>query len=84
MLEINRNNLFKDKSPYLQQHKGNPVNWQVWSNETLEYAKINKIPITSLGEVKLPICNNVAISIKTVPIIKNPRGLPINIASLDS
>ena len=28
MLEINKNNLSEDPSPYLQQHKKNPVNWQ--------------------------------------------------------
>tara|TARA_B110000027_G_scaffold35803_1_gene39643 strand:- start:52 stop:270 length:219 start_codon:yes stop_codon:yes gene_type:complete len=42
MTEINKNNLFEDLSPYLQQHKKNPVNWQVWSNEVLEIAKKKK------------------------------------------
>ena len=28
MLEINKNSLGDDLSPYLQQHKDNPVNWQ--------------------------------------------------------
>ena len=41
------------------------------------------IPITSFGELKLPICNKVAINIKTIPIIKKPRGRPIYIASFD-
>jgi len=45
MLKINKNNLFKDPSPYLQQHKKNPVNWQVWSKTTLDFAKKKKIPI---------------------------------------
>ena len=45
MIEINKNNLFKDQSPYLQQHKKNPVNWQVWSKEVLDFAKKKKIPI---------------------------------------
>ena len=39
MIEINKNNLFNDLSPYLKQHKDNPVNWQIWSKETLDYAK---------------------------------------------
>ena len=42
MTEINKNNLFEDLSPYLQQHKKNPVNWQVWSNEVLEIEKKKK------------------------------------------
>jgi uncharacterized protein YyaL (SSP411 family) len=45
MLEINKNNLSEDLSPYLQQHKKNPVHWQAWSKETLEIAKKKKIPI---------------------------------------
>jgi hypothetical protein len=38
MLELNKNNLSKDPSPYLQQHKKNPVNWQAWSKEVLKTA----------------------------------------------
>ena len=45
MIDINKNNLFNDPSPYLQQHKKNPVNWQVWSTETIELAKKNSKPI---------------------------------------
>jgi uncharacterized protein YyaL (SSP411 family) len=42
MLETNKNNLSEDLSPYLQQHKKNPVNWQVWSKEVLATAKEKK------------------------------------------
>ena len=42
MFEINKNNLFEDQSPYLQQHKKNPVNWQVWSKNVLNIAKEKK------------------------------------------
>ena len=45
MLKINKNNLSEDPSPYLQQHKENPVNWQVWSKEIFDIAKEKKIPI---------------------------------------
>ena len=45
MVKINKNNLSNDLSPYLKQHKDNPVNWQIWSKETLDYAKQNKKPI---------------------------------------
>ena len=39
MTKINENVLANDLSPYLKQHKDNPVNWQIWSKETLEYLK---------------------------------------------
>ena len=42
MIKINENVLSKDLSPYLKQHKDNPVNWQIWSKEILEYAKQKK------------------------------------------
>ena len=54
MLDINKNNLADDPSPYLQQHKNNPVNWQVWSSEILNFAKINSKPILlSIGYASL-------------------------------
>ena len=34
-----KNNLSNDPSPYLQQHKNNPVNWQLWNKSTLKDAK---------------------------------------------
>ena len=37
MIDIDKNNLFNDPSPYLQ-HK-NPVHWQIWSSEIIELAK---------------------------------------------
>ena len=40
-----KNILSKDPSPYLQQHKNNPVHWQTWSRESLNQAKIQKKPI---------------------------------------
>ena len=39
MIDISKNNLINDPSPYLQQHKDNPVHWQLWSSETIEFAK---------------------------------------------
>ena len=42
---INKNNLKSSLSPYLLQHKDNPVNWQEWSKETLLFAKEKKMPI---------------------------------------
>ena len=37
-----KNNLNKDFSPYLLQHKNNPVHWQTWSDESLQFAKKKK------------------------------------------
>ena len=36
MTQINKNSLSNDLSPYLQQHKNNPVNWQTWSKISLD------------------------------------------------
>jgi len=45
-----QNNLKTATSPYLQQHKNNPVWWQSWSDEILEYAKQeNKPLLISIG-----------------------------------
>ena len=44
-MQINKNSLSNDLSPYLQQHKDNPVHWQKWSEETLNFAKQNNKPI---------------------------------------
>jgi len=61
MLKINKNNLSEDQSPYLQQHKKNPVNWQVWSKEALEIAKKKKIPILlSVGYASCHWCHVMA------------------------
>jgi len=61
MLETNKNNLYKDSSPYLQQHKKNPVNWQVWSKEVLNFAKQKKIPILlSVGYASCHWCHVMA------------------------
>ncbi|MDC0426630.1 DUF255 domain-containing protein [Pelagibacteraceae bacterium] len=61
MLEINKNNLSKDQSPYLQQHKENPVNWQVWSKGAFNIAKKKKIPILlSIGYASCHWCHVMA------------------------
>ena len=61
MLQINKNNLFKDQSPYLLQHKKNPVFWQIWSKEAFEVAKEKKIPILlSVGYASCHWCHVMA------------------------
>ena len=61
MIDINKNNLVNDPSPYLQQHKDNPVNWQVWSKKTFELAKEKKLPILlSVGYASCHWCHVMA------------------------
>ena len=48
--EPNCNKLGKEKSPYLQQHRKNPVCWQPWNNEAFARAKkLNKPIFLSIG-----------------------------------
>lgn len=50
MTDFNKNNLAKSLSPYLQQHKDNPIHWQEWSHEVVDYAKKNnKLIFISVG-----------------------------------
>ncbi len=61
MIKINENTLSNDLSPYLKQHKDNPVNWQIWSRETLEFSKKNKKPILlSIGYASCHWCHVMA------------------------
>ena len=61
MIKINENVLSNDLSPYLKQHKDNPVNWQIWSQETLEFSKKNKKPILlSIGYASCHWCHVMA------------------------
>ncbi len=56
-----KNALFNDPSPYLQQHKNNPVNWQTWSKETLNLAIKQKKPILlSIGYSSCHWCHVMA------------------------
>ncbi len=61
MFEINKNTLSENLSPYLKQHKDNPVNWQIWSSKSLEFAKKNKKPILlSIGYASCHWCHVMA------------------------
>jgi len=49
-IDINKNNLDGESSPYLLQHKDNKVNWQPWSDALLKIAEENKkLLIISIG-----------------------------------
>lgn len=48
MINFARNNLDQASSPYLKAHQKNPIHWQQWNTETLEYAKMNeKLPLNT-------------------------------------
>lgn len=39
------NQLYQSSSPYLLQHKDNPVHWMPWGEEALEQARIKNLPL---------------------------------------
>jgi len=56
-----KNNLSKSSNPYLLQHKDNPVQWQEWSDEILNYAKKNnKLLLISIGYSSCHWCHVMA------------------------
>ncbi len=56
-----KNNLYLESSPYLQQHKDNPVHWQTWNKDVLSFAKVNKKPILlSIGYSSCHWCHVMA------------------------
>src|SRR3989338_4098442 len=61
MTDFHQNNLIHSLSPYLQQHQNNPIHWQEWSKETLEYAKQNnKLLFVSVGYAACHWCHVMA------------------------
>src|SRR5215471_19341804 len=58
---MDRNRLADETSPYLLQHKDNPVHWQPWSGETLAAAKAADKPILlSIGYAACHWCHVMA------------------------
>ncbi|QQR97339.1 MAG: thioredoxin domain-containing protein [Sphingobacteriales bacterium] len=52
------NQLKHETSPYLLQHKNNPVNWYAWNNEALSIAKNeNKLILVSVGYAACHWCH---------------------------
>jgi uncharacterized protein YyaL (SSP411 family) len=61
MTNFNKNNLDISSSPYLVQHKDNPVHWQEWNKETLKYAKEQKkLIFVSIGYATCHWCHVMA------------------------
>ena len=58
---MDRNRLGEETSPYLLQHKDNPVHWQPWGAETLAAAKAEDKPILlSIGYAACHWCHVMA------------------------
>ncbi len=58
---MDRNRLGEETSPYLLQHKDNPVHWQPWGAETLAAAKAKDKPILlSIGYAACHWCHVMA------------------------
>ncbi|MBV9377375.1 MAG: thioredoxin domain-containing protein [Alphaproteobacteria bacterium] len=58
---MDRNRLGDETSPYLLQHKDNPVHWQPWSEATLAAAKLDDKPILlSIGYAACHWCHVMA------------------------
>jgi uncharacterized protein len=52
------NRLIHEKSPYLQQHAYNPVDWYPWSQEALDKAKVENKPLfVSIGYASCHWCH---------------------------
>src|SRR4051812_21809052 len=59
--EIGRNRLGEETSPYLLQHKDNPVHWQPWGPDALAAAKAEDKPILlSVGYAACHWCHVMA------------------------
>jgi len=56
-----RNELDKETSPYLLQHKDNPVHWQTWSEDTIAAARrVDKPILLSVGYAACHWCHVMA------------------------
>ncbi len=60
-MAIDRNRLAEETSPYLLQHKDNPVHWQAWSADTLAAAAaVDKPILLSVGYAACHWCHVMA------------------------
>jgi uncharacterized protein len=60
-MTLESNRLGQETSPYLLQHKDNPVHWQAWSSETLARAKLTGRPVLlSVGYAACHWCHVMA------------------------
>jgi uncharacterized protein YyaL (SSP411 family) len=60
-IDFARNNLDRETSPYLLQHRDNPVHWQPWAPEVLAHAKaVGKPILLSVGYAACHWCHVMA------------------------
>ena len=60
-MDFQRNNLDRETSPYLGQHRANPVHWQPWRGEVLAHARHSGKPILlSVGYAACHWCHVMA------------------------
>ncbi|MDE0045302.1 MAG: thioredoxin domain-containing protein, partial [bacterium] len=61
VLDFRRNNLDGETSPYLHQHRDNPVHWQPWRQDVLQHAREHDRPILlSVGYAACHWCHVMA------------------------
>ena len=61
MQAIDRNRLSEETSPYLLQHRDNPVHWQAWNDDTLAATRVAGKPILlSIGYAACHWCHVMA------------------------
>ncbi|NLC03464.1 MAG: DUF255 domain-containing protein, partial [Tissierellia bacterium] len=77
------NRLASEKSPYLQQHKDNPVNWYPWGEEALSKAEAENKPLfISIGYSTCHWChvmNRESFSDPEVAKLLNQYFIPIKV-----
>ncbi len=83
MTGLDSNRLSSEKSPYLQQHANDPVNWQPWDDKALKGAKRRDVPIfLSIGYSSCHWCHVMqeeSFSDEKVANILNKNFVPIKI-----
>lgn len=82
-MQVRSNRLAQEKSPYLLQHKDNPVDWYPWGKEALNKAKEeNKLLFISIGYSTCHWChvmNRESFSDKEVANVINQKYIPIKV-----
>ncbi len=82
-MSFSQNNLDRAISPYLNQHRDNPIWWQEWSTEVLEYAReTDRILFVSVGYATCHWCHVMAAEAFSDPDVAgyiNKWFLPIKI-----
>jgi uncharacterized protein YyaL (SSP411 family) len=80
---MDQNRLGEETSPYLLQHKDNPVHWQAWNSETLAAARAADKPILlSIGYAACHWCHVMAHESFENPVIAaqmNDNFVPIKV-----